>query len=252
MKPVSHQRTYIMDLEKVTSSPINHEQFDLTLKNWDDRCRSVKQYYFSSFILIVLPKNQPQRPRRGEWATGSTELPEGAMCGGDFVSPMMDTAAVKARQGPWKPANKARVWSSKSGVCAGLVTQPVKILYLLYHCAVCTIFFVRGYHLRMWLTGHAHPPFLSPPPLSYLLTYLQLFFRRIQDSLPCRLPSRKHFPGNSVWISFLNFVSAPGGVPCHRGLPMRRPRGKRYVRCFGCVLLLGVVPAGRGRRVGFF
>jgi hypothetical protein len=26
--------------------------------------------------------------------------------------------------------------------------------------------------------------------------------------------------------SCLNFVSAPGGVPCHRGLPTRRPRGK--------------------------
>jgi hypothetical protein len=38
-------------------------------------------------------------------------------------------------------------------------------------CAVCTIFFVRTR-----LTGHAHPPFLLPPPLSYLLRCLGLLF----------------------------------------------------------------------------
>jgi hypothetical protein len=30
-------------------------------------------------------------------------------------------------------------------------------------CAECTILFLRGCHLRMRLTGHAHPPFLLPP-----------------------------------------------------------------------------------------
>jgi hypothetical protein len=46
----------------------------------------------------------------------------------------------------------------------------------MYSCTVCKIFFVRGYHLRTRLTGHAHPPFLLPPPLSYLLPCLGLLF----------------------------------------------------------------------------
>jgi hypothetical protein len=48
----------------------------------------------------MLPQNQPQRPRRGEWVTESRGLPDGAMYGGDFVSPMTDTAAVKVHQEP--------------------------------------------------------------------------------------------------------------------------------------------------------
>jgi hypothetical protein len=32
-------------------------------------------------------------------------------------------------------------------------------------CAVSTLFFVWGYYLRTRLSGHAHPPFLLPPPL---------------------------------------------------------------------------------------
>jgi hypothetical protein len=83
----------------------------------------------------------PQKPTSAstsrEWATGSRGLPDGAMHGGDFVSPMTDTVAVKARQEPWKPANEARVWSSKLRVYAGLVTQPVEILYLQHHKWPC-------------------------------------------------------------------------------------------------------------------
>jgi hypothetical protein len=92
-----------------------------------------RRFTFLYIKQVEFPKNQPQRPRREKWATGSSGLLAGAMYGGDFVSPMTDTVAVKARQEPWKPANEAKVSSSKLGVCAGLVTQPVKILYLQHH-----------------------------------------------------------------------------------------------------------------------
>jgi hypothetical protein len=74
-------------------------------------------------------------------------------------------------------------------------------------------------------------------------------------ALGCPYGNRYHYraelrPGNILWkfglAFFLNFVPAPGGVPCHRGLPTRRPRGKPKVCCFGCVLLQGFVLEARG------
>jgi hypothetical protein len=67
---------------------------------------------------------------------------------------------------------------------------------------------------------------LSLTPTPFLPSSLPWVALRELDSTIVQVFVRETSPGNSVWLSFLNFVSAPGGVPCHRGLPTRRPRGK--------------------------
>jgi hypothetical protein len=93
------------------------------------------------------------------------------------------------------------------------------------YCAVCTIFSYEAtiYEcglLDMRILPFSYPPtpFPSPsPPLAV--------FRRTQDHYRAGVRSG-NFPWKFGLASFLNFVSAPGGVPRHRGLPTRRPRGK--------------------------
>jgi hypothetical protein len=50
----------------------------------------------------MLPKNQPERPRCDEGATGSCGLPDGAMYSGDFVSLMTGTVAFEGPSGTVK------------------------------------------------------------------------------------------------------------------------------------------------------
>jgi hypothetical protein len=95
------------------------------------------------------------------------------------------------------------------------------------NCAVCTIFsyevtiYERGL-LDMRIRPFSYP---YPPPLSYLLPDPELFLWRTQDHY--RAGFRPvNFPWKFGLAPFLNLVSAPGGVPCHRGLPTRRPRSK--------------------------
>jgi hypothetical protein len=97
-------------------------------------------------------------------------------------------------------------------------------------CAVCKI---SAKEVIIWFpcslrtqpTGRAHPSSLLPPPLSYLLPYLE----------PSSLGNRDHYcAGFRLWnvswnlfgLGFPDLVSAPGGMPCHRGRLTRRPQGK--------------------------